>query len=150
MEPKALAGSMSVTPLTEMVVSTGAGSAGLVCDEVFALAAVFLACDCCGGRAAKSMPLSAANIKTVAKPGKSRRIKDSSESRELGEIKARVSQLAPVLGDGRTLRGEASMKLGCQADMERMESVHGAYGGWVGNGKVIGRGKQRRSAGDPD
>jgi hypothetical protein len=125
LEPKALAGSMSLTPLTEMVVRTGAGSADLVCDEVFALLAVFLACDFCGGRAARSIPLSAANIRTVAKPRSSRRIKDSSESREIGEFKARVSQLSPVLGDGRKQDGEADMKMGCGGKKKGLEGGEG-------------------------
>src|SRR5271166_4052030 len=100
LEPKALAGSMSATPLTEIVVRTGAGSAGLVCTVVFPLAGALLVCGFCWGRAARSTPLSAANIRTVAKPRRSRRIKDSSESREVCEFKARVSQLPPVLDGG--------------------------------------------------
>src|SRR5208283_4901323 len=113
LEPKAFAGSMSFTPPTDMVVRTGAESADLACDEVFVLVAVLLACDFCGGRAARSIPLSAANIRTVAKPRRSRRIKDSSESREIDEFKARVSQLPPVLGDGGTQDQEAYMEMGC-------------------------------------
>jgi hypothetical protein len=102
LEPKAFVGSMSLTPLTEIVVRTGTGSAALVCEEVFALVAVFLVCEFCGGNAARNVLLRAANIRTVAKPRTGRRIKDSSESRELGELKARVSQLSLVLGDGRS------------------------------------------------
>jgi len=120
-EPKALAGSMLLTPLTEMVVRAGTGSAGLICAEVFPLAGALLVCGFCGGRAARRIPLNAANIRTVAKPRRSRRIKDSSESRGVGEFKARVSQLLPVLDDAGRQDGEAVISGRMQRGKKRPE-----------------------------
>jgi len=57
----------------------------------------------------------------VAKPRRSRRIKGTSESREIDEFKARVSQLPPVLGDAGKPGDEADMRMGCGEGKGGME-----------------------------
>ncbi len=145
MEPNALTGSMSLTPLTEIRVCGGAGAAlatvvtggiiGRVAGGAGVVFTVSAGLDCAATEAVPPAELASPRVYTGTgnskmatrmKPAPKKRQGFAGDSRkppskDPGENTVRVSQLSPVLGASGRPDDEGDMRMGCGWEKQGME-----------------------------